>query len=153
MGFRVDQETAQHELDRMCQYYDIDFDILMCNDQADMGEEFRDEKADIVRQKLYLLKAIRSGDLTVDENGQATYIAKYTPPRRKGGEESPEEVLELKFKQWSGRALASTSSAKSDVGKLHLIAQHITGVAAPKIAGLEGKDYKIVGAMISFLAA
>ena len=99
----IAQEVAEQEFDRVCDFFDVDADAPMEDDEQ---ESFSRLKAKIVR-------AISTGSLSINDNGAPTFVTK--------------SGVELTFKEPTGATLLVKTKDDDPVRKMLAIAMELTG--------------------------
>jgi len=122
----IAKEVAEAEFDRFAEAMDLELE------PADMDAE---DKKGLDAQKGRLIKAIMSGSLIINENGEPVYT-----PQRAG-----ENVNPITFSEPTGASLMAMDRKKrtEDVGKLYATMADITGQSSGIFSKMKMGDLKI----------
>lgn len=131
MSDKIAKEVAEAEFDRFAEAMDLDVD------PADMDEE---DKKSFEQQRQRVVKAIQSGSLVINENGEPVF----TPQRTKDAEP-------LTFHEPTGASLMAMDRKKKteDIGKLYATMGDITKTHASTFSKMPMGDLKICMALVT----
>lgn len=126
---KVDAESAEHEFNKFVEAMDLDVDIEHM-DAQDLTE--------FEKTKRRILKAIQSGQITVNSDGELTMI-----PIRSDMSEP------IHFYEPTGATFVEMDRKKDgqNVGKMHNVIASMTKKNPGYIAKLKGSDYKLCTAI------
>ena len=132
---KIDEETAAVEFDRFIEEMGLYFET------EDMDAE---ELSDFNKQKGKLLRAIQTGSLSINENGEAVYS-----PCNKNSKSSNA----ITFHERTGASLMATDRSKKghDATKMYAMMGDMCRVHQNVFAGLAGSDIKVCEAIFGFL--
>jgi hypothetical protein len=121
----VDKETAKEEYQRF-----LEKNWLECDDDDDDIDIDVNEKRDAAKDKSLILRAIRKGWLTIDDEGVATY----TPQRSMNCDP-------ITFYSYRGDTLSSMDKRKphEEVTKIYVSLGAMTRTNAKRFSTMEGK--------------
>lgn len=125
--YKLDDETARAELDRLADTMDIDLTI----DESLEEKERKESQKNIDN----VVKAIRRGSLIVNENGEAVF----TPTRS-------QNVAPITFREPTGSTFlaADKYGEKQKMHKLYAMIAEMTGVENSTFSRLKKPDLLIV---------
>ena len=131
--FKVAEDVALSEFDRFAEEMDLDID------PANMDE---DDLSTFKKQKGRIIKAMRYGDLMVNEEGEAVYTPWRSDYRKP-----------ITFHERTGASLMAMDSKKKnhDVSKMYAVLADMTKVHQSDFAKLKGADIKICEAIFALL--
>lgn len=140
MTEKIGQEMALAEFYRICEFWDIDYDTNAMKDEDAAGFETLQAK---------LIKRLRSGHLTVADDGTPTYRLKFA-------EAAGFEALEsLTFKIPNGSAMASWDRFKEgqNVAKLNSYMGNMTGQSPAVFIKMDQRDWSVCQALATIFLA
>ena len=131
----IAKEAAVAEFDRFADAMDLDLDT------ADMDAE---DLTQFNKQKSRIVRAIESGALVVNDNGEAVYTPQRSASKYKEA---------ITFHERTGAALMAMDGKKKnhDVAKTYAVMGDMCRVHPNTFAGLSGTDVKVCEALFSLL--
>lgn len=132
---KIDLETAQLEFERFIEAMDIDADTSMMD---------AEDLAAFNKQKGRLIRAISSGALVINDDGEAVY----TPSNSKSRYKDP-----ITFHERTGASLMAMDGKKKghDVRRTYAVMADMCKVHENVFAGLVGVDIKVCEAIFALL--
>jgi hypothetical protein len=132
MKYKVAEEVAEQEFERLCEANRIDYDV------SDLNEE---ETTDWLELRGGIVKLIRQGTLVVSEDGKPIY----TPP---GGSKS------LTFHRPTGATLMALDSHKDKrVANLTAAMADMTRVNSGEFGRMDSRDFQACGRIANLFLA
>ena len=133
--FKVNLETATQEFDQWAEAMDLDLDV------ADMDAE---DLTAFNKQKRKIVKAIQSGSLTFNDDGEAVY----TPANAKSKRQDA-----ITFYERTGASMMAMDGKKKnhDIGKTFAVMGDMCKVHPSTFSGLVGIDGKVCEALFALL--
>lgn len=133
MTYKIDEETAVDEFDRFAEEMDLDTELRGADD---------DDRNQFEKMKWRIVRAIRTGSLIINENGEAIY----TPQKSKYDQP-------LHFRERTGASAMAADGPKKgrDVAKSYAMMADLAQVEPKTFAKLVGVDIKVCEAIFSLL--
>ena len=130
MIYKIDEETARADLERLADMMDIDLTL-----DPDMDAK---EQKDSQKSIDTVVKAIRKGDLVITDEGEAVF----TPARSKG-------VDPITFREPTGATLlaADKYSDNQKMHKMYAMVAEMTGTPNATFGKLKKSDMNVVMAV------
>lgn len=133
----VDKETAQVEFDRWADSWDID---------TDTDEMTEDDAMAFGVAAGSLVRAIRRGILTIDEDGTPTYTPRYANTEGSGAS-GDAEALEFKVPKGDAALAFDRHKDSQNVHKLNSYMARMIGKEAKFFARMDERDSKVCRAI------
>ena len=134
---KLDRESAQREFDRFAEEWDL---------ETDLGAMEDEDRKSYEAQRDRLLKAIRSGALTIGDGGIPTFTPKHAPC-----EGTP---LTLKVPTGSTYMSMDRFKDRQAVHKMHAVLAEMTEQVPKFFSSMDARDLKVPQAvLILFLAS
>ena len=132
---KIALEVAEAEFDRFADCMGLDVDT------TDMDPE---DRTALNKQKGRIIRAVQSGALVFNEDGEAIY----TPQHKRSKNKDP-----LTFHERTGASLMAMDGKKKghDVAKTYAVLADMCKVHPSTFAGLVGSDIKVCEALFAFL--
>lgn len=125
----VDEQTAREEFERFAELMDLDLST------DDMSE---DDKRSLDRQKKVVIEAIKTGHVTVDEEGQPTVHLKCPTEKLK--------TVTLYEPTGSTFLVRDTKKANQEVSKMFSMLQDMAHLKPGDLAPLKNRDMRVIQA-------
>lgn len=125
----VDEQTAQEEFERFAEMMDLD---LSTDDMSD------DDMKSLERQKKTVIEAIKSGHVTVDEEGQPTVHLKCPTDKLK--------TVTLYEPTGSTLLARDTKKANQEVSKMFSMIQDMARLQPGALSPLKNRDMRVIQA-------
>jgi hypothetical protein len=138
MEWKVDNETANAEFERFCDLWEIDSDIESMSN---------DDKSGFESQKSQLIKAIKRGRLSVNDDGTLNYTFSDFSEKNKG------ETITIKRPKGSAYMEMDGFNDKQMIRKTYAILAGMTGKAVSYYSNVDGVDLKALQAVITLFLA
>lgn len=129
MEYKIDDQTARADLDRLADAMDLDLSVDTTADEK--------EQKDAQKNTDTVVKAIRKGDLVITEDGEAVY----TPARS--------QVGAIKFSEPTGATLlaADRFGDKQKMHKMYAMVAEMTSVEPATFSKLKKSDMNVIMAV------
>mgnify|MGYP000707449381 CR=1 FL=1 len=135
-GAKIVLEVAEAEFNRFAEAMDLDINTEGMS---------ADEKRDFTVQRDRLVKAIQSGSLLVNDNGEHVYT-----PQRAG-----EDVKAITFFEHTGASYLAMDRQKvgEDMARLFSTMAHVTKTSSGLFSKMKNSDLKVCMAIITLFLA
>lgn len=129
---KISFELAEHEFEKFAEAMDLDVDPVGMSDEDKVG---------LLEAKRVFVKAVQSGALIVDDEGQPVF----TPQRPGSKVKDP-----ITFYEPTGATLMEIDKAKSgaDVSKTFKVLGNLTKTSTARFSGLMYSDLKVCTALM-----
>jgi len=134
----IDKETAEDEFNNFCDSWEIDNDLDSMDDEDKSGFE---------SQKSQLIKAIRKGRLSVNENGSLNYTFSDFSEKNKG------ESITISRPKGSSYMEMDGFNDKQMIRKTYAVLAGMSGKEVRYFSNIDGVDLKALQAIITLFLA